>query len=130
MPPDEIWEDAWLNNKPMPPHRFPPQLLGVMLSVMEHWLDDDAGPRKQLEEFVPGERTHEIMAGLLYNGFCIDRTKPYRIRPIPLITQMLFQTPMVGDPSEVEPAMQRLFSRILSDWCRLHVSEQPYQVAP
>jgi hypothetical protein len=31
MSPSEPWADAWLNNKAMPPHAFPPALLQPLL---------------------------------------------------------------------------------------------------
>jgi hypothetical protein len=70
------------------------------------------------------------MSGLLYTGFCRDRAKPLRLRPVPVITQTLYMTPMPVDQAEVLAAMNRVFARVLSEWCRMHVSAQKYEIAP
>jgi hypothetical protein len=43
MPPMESWEDAWLNNKPMPPHSFPQELLDCLLECAERWMENSHG---------------------------------------------------------------------------------------
>lgn len=93
MPPTEPWEDAWLNNKAMPPNGFPQELLDCVLDRAEKWMENEHGRAKQLEEFVPRARIADIMSGLLYAGFCRDRSQPFRIRPVPVITRMLYATP-------------------------------------
>src|SRR4051794_7277755 len=109
MSPAEGWVDAWLNNKPMPPHAFPPALLQPMLDLAERWLESDRGPRKQLEEFVAREQTYDVMDGLLYSGFCRDRRRPQRTPPIPVIVQLLYRTPPPANRDELEAAMVEVF---------------------
>jgi hypothetical protein len=130
MPPIEPWEDAWLNNKPMPPHNFPTELLDVLLDCAERWMENSHGRIAQLEEFVSRERSSDVMSGLLYTGFCRDRVNPLRIRPIPVITQMLYLAPKPVDEAEVQALMNSVFAHVLSEWCRLHVSGQKYEIAP
>jgi hypothetical protein len=130
MPPAEPWEDAWLNNRPMPAHEFPDALLGPMQTLAERWMLSDTGPRLQLVEFVSRDESYAIMDGLLFSGFCHDRTKPQRIRPIPVLMEMLYHQPHPADVTGLEGQMVERFARALSEWCRLHLSGQPYEVAP
>ncbi len=131
MSPTEPWADAWLNNRPMPPHTFPPELLQPMLDLAERWLVSDTGPRRQLEEFVAGEASYDVMDGLLYSGFCRDRSRPQRIPPIPVVVQMLYRSPPPGDRAALEQAMVEVFARVLSDWCRIFLGGQgPPYTAP
>lgn len=93
-------------------------------------MENGHGRILQLEEFVSRDRSGDIMCGLLYTGFCRDRAKPLRIRPIPVITQMLYAEPRPVDESDVQSAMNRIFAQVLSEWCRLHVSAQEYDIGP
>ena len=129
MSPSEPWVDAWLNNKAMPPQAFPPALLQPLLDRAERWLVSNDGPRKQLEEFVSRARAAFIMDGLVYAGFCRDRTQDQRIRPVPVITQLLYTTPMSADETALEEAMIKVLAQVLSEWCRLHLSGSVYDVA-
>ena len=70
------------------------------------------------------------MDGLLYSGFCRDRKKPHRIRPVPVIVQLLYTTPTTADQTELEGAMIKVFAQVLSEWCRLHLSGQTYDICP
>jgi hypothetical protein len=131
MSPNEPWVDAWLNNKAMPAQAFPPNLLQPMLDTAERWLESDDGPRKQLVEFVSQEETYDVMDGLLYSGFCRDRSRPQRSPPIPVIVQLLYRTPPPADVDALGVAMVAVFARVLSEWCRLHVGGQgPLYTAP
>jgi hypothetical protein len=112
------------------PH-FPPALLQTLLDTAEDWLESDAGPRKQLEEFVGREETFEVMDGLIYSGFCRDRSRPQRMPPIPVIVQLLYRTPPVADLDALGAAMIEIFARVLSEWCRLRMGGQgPVYTAP
>jgi hypothetical protein len=131
MSPSEPWVDAWLNNKPMPPHAFPAALLPTLLETAERWLVSDDGPRKQLEEFVGRDDTYDVMDGLLYSGFCRDRARPQRTPPIPVVIQLLYRTPPPADVNALGAAMVEVFARVLSQWCRLHTGGQgPWYTAP
>jgi hypothetical protein len=130
MNPLEPWEDAWLNNRTMPSHSFPHGLLEPMLTLAERWTLDETGPRRQLEEFVSRNDSYTIITGLVFSGFCRDRTKPQRIRPIPVLVEMLYQPSTPSDVPSMERRMADLFARALSEWCRLHLSGQTYDVAP
>jgi hypothetical protein len=131
MSPDEPWVDAWLNNKAMPPHAFPPALLQPLLDTAERWLVSNDGPRKQLEEFVSREETYAVMDGLLYSGFCRDRSRPQRTPPIPVTVQLLYRTPPPADVNALEAALVEVFARVLSEWCRLHLGGPgPLYTAP
>jgi hypothetical protein len=130
MSPLEPWADAWLNGKTMPPHTLSHEWIDLILIRAEDWMVKPLGPRKQLEEFVSGDRTSAIMDGLLYSGFCRDRTKAQRIRPIPVLVRMLYTTPAPVDPSDVQSAMIRTFAEVLSEWCQLHLSGQKYDIVP
>ena len=131
MSPNESWVDAWLNNKAMPPQPFPAELQQPLLDMAERWLERDDGPRKQLEEFVGRDETYDVMDGLLYSGFCRDRSRPQRTVPIPVIVQLLYRTPAPADVNALEAAMVEVFARVLSEWCRLHLSGQgPLYTAP
>ncbi len=70
------------------------------------------------------------MDGLLFSGFCRDRTNPQRIRPIPVLVEMLYHRPAPTDVPGLESRMIEVFARALSEWCRLHLSGQSYEVAP
>lgn len=118
----EPWEDAWLNNKPMPPYNFPPALLEPMRRRAEEWLLNDEGPRKQLQEFVSAEKSYEVMDGLLFSGFCLDRRQPRRVRPLPVLVQLLYRVPPPTTPEELESAMIEVFARALSEWCRHYLA--------
>jgi hypothetical protein len=124
MSPPEPWVDAWLNNRPMPPHAFPPDLLPSLLNQAERWLLSDAGPRRQLEEFVAREQTYDVMDGLLYSGFCRDRSRPQRTPPIPVLVQLLYRVPPPPDQAALDAAMVEVFARVLSEWCRLSLGGQ------
>lgn len=130
MSPSEPWEEAWLNSAPMPPRGFPDALLSPLLDLAEHWLLSGHGPRRQLLEFVSTSTSFEIMNGLLYSGFCHNPSSNRRIPPIPVLIQLLYRTPAPADAEEMERAMIEIFARVLSEWCRLHLSGKPYQVAP
>jgi hypothetical protein len=128
--PDPPWVDAWLNNRVMPPHSFPDSLLEPMRSRAEAWMLSDNGPRRQVEEFVSRDQSYDIMDGLLFSGFCRDRSQPDRIPPVPVIVQLLYVFPPQGDQQELENLMASTFARVFRDWCRLHVSGRHYEVAP
>jgi hypothetical protein len=131
MNPTEHWIDAWLNNKAMPPHALPATLLPPLLDTAERWLESDHGPRKQLEEFVAREESYDVMDGLLYSGFCHDRSRPQRTPPIPVIVQLLYRSPPPADREALEAAMVEVFARVLSEWCRLYLGGQgPLYTAP
>ena len=130
MGPSDPWVDAWLNNKPMPAYTFPAALMDFMLTQAEAWMTNSDGPRKQLEEFVPRERSPIIMDGLLYSGFCRDRTQAQRIAPVPVMFQLLYTTPMSADQAALEAATIKVFAKVLSEWCQLHLSGQKYDIAP
>jgi hypothetical protein len=126
----ENWADAWLNNRPMPPHHFPEPLLGPMHDLAERWLLSDHGPRRQVEEFVSGDEAYEVMGGLLYSGFCRDPRLPGRLRPVPVLVELLYALSPGADRPALERLMVETFARALAEWCRLHLSGQDYAVAP
>ncbi len=117
MSPTEPWIEAWLNGSAMPPNSFPESLRHPLLDVADLWMTSNRGPRKQLEEFVTREESYRIMDGLLYAGFCRDRTQPQRIMPIPVITQIVYGRPPPADREALVSVMTEIFGRVLSEWC-------------
>jgi hypothetical protein len=124
------WIEAWLTGKPMPPNNFPKNLQSPLLNKLEEWLTSPVSPRCQLEDFVSTNKAYHIMDGLLYSGFCQDRTLHRRKNPCPVLASVLNANPPPCDEKQLDSAIISAFASALADWIRLHRSGEPYDVSP
>lgn len=126
----EEWERAWLNGQPMPPHAFPRDLVVVAQDTAEEWLFD-ARFRCLLEEWVSRQEADGVVGGLLWSGFCLRGQPQKRVKPIPVLVQLLYATPQPTTSEEIRERMRTFFTTAVREWCRAYEQHGPsLQVAP
>jgi hypothetical protein len=124
------WNDAWLNGRPMPPHKFPQALLAGAQGIAEVWLYD-ARFRCMVEEWVSRQEALEVLGGLLWSGFYLRGQPDKRVEPTPVLVRLLYTEPYPADAIETEERMESLCSRAVGEWRRAYQQYQKsLRVAP
>lgn len=112
----EAWKTAWLGYEAMPPSAFPRALLEPMLTIADAWLLSNRGVRLLVEEWVPRAKAYEVMTGLLTTGFCRRNDQKRRVEPIPVVVQMLYETPPPSSVQDLRRQMRMAFAAAFRQW--------------
>ena len=113
----ETWQEAWLDGDKMPPYSFPRDLLLTALDLAEVWCKDGRS-RCLLEEWLPRQKATVELVHLFYDGFRLRGESKKRVRPIPVLVQLLYTEPFPVNGSELEARISELFGFVVQEWCR------------
>ena len=113
----ETWQEAWPEGEKMPPHSFPRDLLLTALDLADAWCQDGRF-RCLLEEWLPRQRAAVELVYLFYDGYRLRGEIKKRMRPIPILVQLLYTEPFPTNEVELEERIDELFALVMREWCR------------
>jgi hypothetical protein len=113
----------------MPPPVLSGHLVDNLLNLSENSLIHLAGPLALVADLVPAPGCYPIANGILFAGFKRDTSAVARIRPIPVVTQILYAAPVPADLPALIALFVQTFAQAFQEWAQLHCSGQPYVVS-